>query len=94
MKRWEQALVSPQTSLHEALAVIDRTGSQMALVVDGERHLLGTLSDGDIRRALLKGVALTDAVVHAMHLAPVCARAGGEHLRIRTVSPDPSLLPG
>ncbi|MCC7399054.1 MAG: CBS domain-containing protein, partial [Planctomycetes bacterium] len=56
MKRWEQALVSPQTSLHEALAVIDRTGSQMALVVDAERRLLGTLSDGDIRRALLKGV--------------------------------------
>ncbi|MFO1268782.1 MAG: CBS domain-containing protein [Rubrivivax sp.] len=54
----------------------------MALVVDGERHLLGTLSDGDIRRALLKGVALNDAVVHAMHLAPVCARAGEDRSTI------------
>jgi dTDP-glucose pyrophosphorylase len=76
VKRWQQVLISPQASLHDALAVIDRTGSQMALVVDGERRLLGTLSDGDIRRALLKGVALGNAVAHAMHRSPVCARAG------------------
>jgi len=82
VKSWEQVLIGPHASLHEALAVIDRTGSQMALVVDAERRLLGTLSDGDIRRALLKGVALGDAVVHAMHLAPVCARAGEDRSTI------------
>lgn len=75
MRSWEKVLVGPQTTLREALGVIDQSGSQMALVVDGERRLLGVLSDGDIRRALLKGVALGDAVRHAMHTSPVCARA-------------------
>ncbi|MBI5720024.1 MAG: nucleotidyltransferase family protein [Burkholderiales bacterium] len=78
MRHWEQVLVAPHSTLHDALAVIDRTGSQMALVVDAERRLLGTLSDGDIRRALLRGVALGDAVEHAMHRGPVCARADDE----------------
>ncbi len=73
MKAWERTLVSPQTSLREALAVIDRAGSQMAIVVDAQRKLLGTLSDGDVRRGLLRGLELTDPVSDAMHRSPTVA---------------------
>ncbi|MCZ4316324.1 nucleotidyltransferase family protein [Comamonadaceae bacterium G21597-S1] len=61
-------------TLHDALVIIDRAGSQMAIVVDAQRHLLGTLSDGDARRGLLKGLKLTDKVSEAMHLNPTVAR--------------------
>jgi dTDP-glucose pyrophosphorylase len=77
MKQWEQTLIGPDGSLRDALDVIDRGGSQMALVVDAERRLLGTLSDGDIRRGLLKGLRLEDKVVAAMHRNPTCAPASG-----------------
>ena len=76
MKKWESTLIGPNTSLREALATIDRASSQIALVVDAERHLLGTLSDGDARRALLKGVALEDRAATAMHVKPTVARQG------------------
>jgi dTDP-glucose pyrophosphorylase len=76
MKGWEGALVGPDTSLRDALAIIDVTGTQLALVVDGNRKLLGTLSDGDARRALLRGLALTDRVAEAMFATPTVARAG------------------
>lgn len=85
MKSWELALIGPHTTLREALQVIDRTGCQMALVVDGQRQLLGTLSDGDIRRGLLKGVALSDAAASAMHLNPTCARLGDDRSEILAV---------
>lgn len=75
MKTWERTLVGPQTTLRDALTVIDEVGSQMALVVDAQRRLLGTLSDGDARRGLLKGLQLSDAVATAMHLKPTVARA-------------------
>ena len=75
MKAWERALVGPEMTLREALATIDRAGSQMALVVNAERCLLGTLSDGDVRRGLLKGLSLTDKVSVAMHLNPTVAGA-------------------
>lgn len=42
----------------------------MALVVNHERRLLGTLSDGDVRRALLRGVTLETSVSEAMHITP------------------------
>jgi dTDP-glucose pyrophosphorylase len=70
MKNWEKALVGPETSLHDALKVIEQVGCQMALVVDQERRLLGSLSDGDVRRGLLKGLSLADKVESAMHLNP------------------------
>jgi dTDP-glucose pyrophosphorylase len=76
MKSWESVLVGPSTTLRDALQVIDTAGSQMALVVDGNRRLLGTLSDGDVRRGLLRGLALSDPVAQAMHAMPTVARAG------------------
>lgn len=41
-----------------AIGVIDRGVAQIALVVDGDQRLLGTVTDGDIRRGLLKGMTL------------------------------------
>ncbi len=54
MKNWESALVAPTASLEEAIATMDETASCISLVVDQEECLLGTLTDGDVRRALLK----------------------------------------
>jgi NDP-sugar pyrophosphorylase family protein len=45
----------------------------MALVVDDNRRLLATLSDGDVRRGLLNGMQITDKVLAAMHLNPTVA---------------------
>jgi CBS domain-containing protein len=70
MKNWQKTLVGPEHTLHYALQAIDSAGCQIALVVDAERRLLGTLSDGDARRALLKGLTLADSVTSAMHRHP------------------------
>jgi len=75
VKDWEQTLVAPDAPLRDAMAVIDRAGVKIALVVDPARTLLGTLTDGDARRALLRGVGLDQPVREAMHRGPATARA-------------------
>lgn len=50
--------VTPTSSIRETLMHIERSGEGIALVVDGERRLLGTITDGDIRRAILAGMSL------------------------------------
>ena len=82
MKTWKDTLVRAQATLREALDHIDKAGSHISLVVDAQGCLLGTLSDGDARRALLKGMSLADPVTQAMHAAPTCARAGDERSTI------------
>ena len=74
MKRWEEILVLPQTSLREAAQILDANALQIVLVVDEDRRLLGTITDGDIRRGILKGIALTEPVRGVMNPKPSVAR--------------------
>jgi dTDP-glucose pyrophosphorylase len=85
MRRWEQTLIGPDSTLRDALERIDLCGCQMALVVDGNRRLLGILTDGDIRRGLLKGMSLTDTVTSAMRSNPNCARDNDDRATILTL---------
>ena len=59
--------VSPSDSALEALKVVDSGSVQIALVVDSCRRLLGILTDGDIRRALLHGETLDSPVARLMN---------------------------
>jgi dTDP-glucose pyrophosphorylase len=76
MKDWETILISPNMSLREAMAKIDAGATKIALVVDTERRLLGTLTDGDIRRCLLAGIGLSDPVDRCKFTNPTVAGAG------------------
>jgi dTDP-glucose pyrophosphorylase len=76
MKDWERTLLAPDASLRDAMRVIDEAGRQIGLVVAPDRRLLGTITDGDLRRALLRGAELTDPASIAMHPNPRVARLG------------------
>jgi dTDP-glucose pyrophosphorylase/CBS domain-containing protein len=66
--------VDPGQSLRDAIAVIDRCATGIALVVDEERRLLGTLTDGDVRRAILADVDVELAVGDLLRQPPLDAR--------------------
>ena len=51
-------LVTPSMSVQEVMECIDRNAKGIALVVDEEFHLIGTITDGDIRRSILSGMNL------------------------------------
>ena len=56
-------LVTVQTSIRDTMGVIDRHGKGIALVVDEQQRLLTTITDGDIRRAILSGLDLDQPVM-------------------------------
>ena len=62
MKNIENLLISENIILREALKIIDKGAIRIALVIDENNKLLGTLSDGDIRRGLLKNYTLDDSI--------------------------------
>lgn len=71
MKNWEQLLIAPNTSILDAMQVIDTYGKQMAVIVDESRTLLGVVTDGDIRRGILNHIPLTDPVEKVMNKTPI-----------------------
>jgi dTDP-glucose pyrophosphorylase len=58
----EKLCVGPDASIREAIAQIDATRHGIALVVDKDRRLLGTITDGDVRRAILARIDLGQPV--------------------------------
>ena len=72
MKDWQKALIGPEATFRDALKAIDATGAGMALIVDDDRRLVGVLSDGDLRRALIRGAGLEEAAVSAANREPLC----------------------
>ncbi len=71
----EKALL-PEFRLMDAVRAIEVSKRRMAVVVDGNGLLLGTLTDGDIRRHLLAGGSLETKVSKAMNPSPLTAQIG------------------
>lgn len=62
----EENLISEECSLREAVSAINVGPAHVALVVSRDGRLLGTITDGDVRRALLSGQELDSSVRQAM----------------------------
>ena len=60
-------------AITDALAVINSSPHKIALVLDEEMKLLGTITDGDVRRALLKHVSLDARATNIMNTDPAVA---------------------
>ncbi len=67
---WRRMAVSPDSTLRDALQVINESGAQGALVVDADDRLVGAVTDGDVRRALLEGYGLDRPVRDCSTPAP------------------------
>lgn len=76
MKDWKKTLVGPQTRIRQVIETIDRGDCHIALVADEKQRLLGTVTDGDVRRGLLKGIGLDQPVTRVMQKKPVTATLG------------------
>jgi dTDP-glucose pyrophosphorylase len=73
---WRSAALPPSATVRDAMQRLDAARTQIVLVVDAEDRLLGTVTDGDIRRAILRQDDLGAPVAQVMNDHPVTARSG------------------
>lgn len=92
MKPWRKALVNSDVTLEQAIDVLDKAALRIALVVDSSDKLLGTLTDGDVRRALLKHMPLETPVSQVMNTQPKTAEQSWTESRILAVMEQHELL--
>lgn len=73
--RWEKVLITPDNTILEALEAINSEELRIALVVDEMQRLTGIVTDGDIRRGILKGASLQDKVSRVVNSNFISANA-------------------
>jgi len=74
MYKVNEIKISPSTSIRNALKIIDHGAMKIALVMDTADVLIGTLTDGDIRRGLLKGLDMDDQIKDIYNHSPITCR--------------------
>lgn len=72
----EPYLCRIDATTRDVLARLNATDHLFQLVVDRDRHLLGTVTDGDVRRAILNGAGLDELVERCVHRNPIVGRTG------------------
>src|SRR5208337_12691 len=72
-QRLESVVISPTTSIAEAIALLDKAGTGALVLCTNGRILCGLLTDGDIRRAILQGKSMDAPCVTIASRHPVVA---------------------
>jgi len=73
LKDWKEIILKRSDSLETAISILHNGGLRVALVTDEKNKLMGTITDGDIRRALLKHLPMTSLTEDIMNKNPVTA---------------------
>ena len=68
---FQKYLVNEEITLSEAIVRMTQGGTQILMVVDEERHLQGTVTDGDIRRGILRSVDSSASISEVMFCSPL-----------------------
>jgi len=84
IKDLETLIVGPTATMFDAVQAIANGAKQIALVVNTERKLLGTVTDGDVRRALLRGLELSTPVTDVMNPNPHTATVDDDGAEVMT----------
>ena len=68
---WRQAILPVNVSIQQAIRNLDQVAIKIVLVVNETGELEGTISDGDIRRGLLKGLDLNSPIANVIRRNPL-----------------------
>lgn len=71
MKQWNKILLSPTVTLRETMRALDQGSLRIVVICDSDKKLLGTVTDGDVRRALLADANMDDHANQIMNVNPV-----------------------
>jgi dTDP-glucose pyrophosphorylase len=68
---WRQAILTSDATISQVIANLNQIAIKIVMVTNEAGVLIGTISDGDIRRALLKGQNLNSPITDVIHRNPL-----------------------
>jgi len=91
MKNYKDILLSPESTIREALQIIDSGAIKIGVVVDENEKLLGTVTDGDIRRGILNNLSLDDVIDSVIFKTPTVCKIEDLKEKILEIAVDKKL---
>ena len=70
-KNLNDVCIKGDKTIRNAIKKLNKSGKKFLIVVDGNKHLIGTVTDGDIRRSFLKNTNLDETILSITNKKPV-----------------------
>lgn len=75
---WNESVILFNASIRDAMQAMNKSALQIVFVVDEGSRLLGVVTDGDVRRSILRGEELSSSIEKIMNAHPIVAPQGTE----------------
>lgn len=67
---WEMTHLSPKGLIKDAVEILSKTSMRIVLITDSSLRLFGTVTDGDIRRGLIRGLTIESPISEVINRKP------------------------
>lgn len=71
---WDKAILRPSNTIRDAYKNLEKTGLQIIFICSENEKLIGTITDGDIRRGMLKGISLSEKTSKIVNKNPIISK--------------------
>ena len=82
MADWRNSLIPLDSTLRDAVNTINNGGFEICLIIDADERLIGTITDGDVRRGLLGGLDMDAPAREIMNRTPITASSSLDRRRL------------
>jgi dTDP-glucose pyrophosphorylase len=76
VERLKKILIHPGSTIKQALKQMDAMGEKTLITVDADQRILGTTTDGDIRRWMLRGKGINEPLTRVINGSPLTLEEG------------------
>lgn len=72
---WKKNILLQNSKIKDAIKILNNNKEKIVIIVDEKKRLIGTITNGDIRRNLIKGYSKNDDVIYIINKKPVYVRS-------------------
>lgn len=83
--RWRRAILPIDATLAETIENLNEVAVQLVLCVQEDGRLFGSVTDGDLRRGLLRGMSMDDPVAQVANTSPLVVPPGADREFVRAL---------
>ena len=83
--KWKKTLINKDSTIKDAIVNLSSSGLQICILVNEKNTIIGTITDGDIRRSIINGVNLQDSAISIANKNPVTSSNKRSFLEIKSL---------
>ena len=72
-RNWKSLSLAVDGTIKDAICILDKESQKIVLIIDNDDKLIGTVTDGDIRRGILNKIGLNNCITDVMQKSPLYA---------------------